>query len=336
MNSMKKKINDIFLDELSKYKFFREKSSKLRHRFFNEVSNSLARKKFLRGIPRRIFYSKQPWYYAPKHFSGGLILNVLGYGVIRQYFFNKKIQKIKSNARFIKLENSGVQIIPNFVGNEFVKYVRNYYQKNICKAQEYVPGFKELIIFSNLKHIENDHSTQDLLRYIESNINFKKIFYEITSTELRVKPWVSIINHASKSDHDREFTPQLDGNNIPHRDVTFPSYKIFIYLNDVDQNNGAFQYYEGTHKFIDQSNIYKYSIDHYWTRKNVPLDQSKKIGLQSIGSSQNGSAGTAVFFNVAGIHRRGEFHRDQDRERIVLLIDFRQNDAFFIPKKIKI
>jgi hypothetical protein len=332
---MLKKITNIFLDELSKVKLLRDKSQYLSNRYFNEVAISTIRLKFLRGVPQRIFYSRQPWYYAPKHFAGGLVLNTLGYGVLRQYFFSKKIKKIKSSKEYRSLEVNGVQTIPRFVDGEFVETIKSYYQENLHKRQEYVPGFNELIISSNLKHIDIGPSDQEIFKYIESKINFKKVFYEMTSTQLRVMPWISIVHHISKSNTDEEFIPQLDGNNIPHRDVTFPSYKIFIYLNDVDDKNGAFQYYEGTHKLIDQSNIYKYSIEHYWARNSKPIDQVKNLGLPSRGIAQEGNAGAAVFFNAAGIHRRGNFERDRDRERMVLLIDFRQNDAPYIPKNLR-
>ena len=42
------------------------------------------------------------------------------------------------------------------------------------------------------------------------------------------------------------------------------------------------------------------------------------------GVSANGVAGDLVLFNVCGIHARGEFQKDKFRERLVLLVDFRQ------------
>ena len=114
---------------------------------------------------------------------------------------------------------------------------------------------------------------------------------------------------------------------------TFPSYKIFIYLNNVNLENGAFQYYPGTHKNI--LHIYKSSILSYLTPNKRPLNEAKGLGISNIGTPQTGEAGAAIFFNVAGLHRRGEFNRNIDNERLVLLIDFRQNDALIIPDKLK-
>ena len=76
------------------------------------------------------------------------------------------------------------------------------------------------------------------------------------------------------------------------------------------------------------------SLEFFFRKK--PIDETRELGLPEIGTSQIGLAGSAIFFNVAGVHRRGEFDRAIDRKRLVLLIDFRQNDSFIIPKKFRI
>lgn len=64
--------------------------------------------------------------------------------------------------------------------------------------------------------------------------------------------------------------------------------------------------------------------------KNSLYPSDASIGL--IGEdlewlSAAGRPGDGVVFNVQGVHRRGDFSKDQYRERLVLLVDFRQAEV---------
>jgi len=278
---------------------------------------------------RSIFFFR----YAPKKFWGGYFLNYLGLPFVRYYYHNLRI-----NLRFClkerydqELHNKGIKIYENFLSQENLSYVNQFYDLNKSNFVKYFKDFGELTI-ANSKGITKDlDSYKQFIDYLEKHINFMEIGYKLTGTKFSVSPFISIIHYKSYTDHK----DQEDGQNIPHTDVFYPSYKIFIYLSDVSDDNGAFRYLEGSHifSFKNAVNYYKNTIKYYRENnmKNYsPTDATTTLYLNDFKWNHAcAKAGDAVFFNVQGIHRRGEFNKDQYRERIVLLIDFRQAEVMF-------
>lgn len=92
-----------------------------------------------------------------------------------------------------------------------------------------------------------------------------------------------------------------------HRDRTFYKYrysKAMIYLNDVDLNNGPFQYLEESHK-VKNIIRFNYFLKKKYSEKWFNNDEiefiSKKINLNI--STVEAKAGDLIIFDGTGVHR---------------------------------
>ena len=86
-------------------------------------------------------------------------------------------------------------------------------------------------------------------------------------------------------------------------------------MNNVTDENGAFRYLIGSHKFKFSNGIkqYRESINYY--KKSITDKFLKPIkaseNYMEHWKSASGQPGDAVIFNAQGIHRRGNFLKDQ-------------------------
>lgn len=340
---MIKKFVRLALNELCKIDFLRRRSNFLSSWYELKIIPYPQRAEFLGGHPSRILKNIKSkffvWQSAPAYFSGGVVLNLLGFHVVRHIFHNKLSSRQQVSPNFSDLEENGVKAVKAMLSIEDVNYIRSFYEKNLNHSIVYLPDFSELVIYSNTGSVSNENYTipefKNMRKFLIEKLNLDKLFSELSGKELKGSPFMSIIHH--KSLIDQNYVAQIDGNNIPHRDVFYPSYKIFIYLNDVSEENAAFVYYPNTHsaKGVSLKDVYLQSLRYYFHEKKAlkPVNALESLGRTVHPVSQVGLAGTGIIFNVAGIHQRGDYKKDQFRERLVLLIDFRQNEALVIPKE---
>lgn len=341
---MIKKLQRLALNELCKIGFFRRRSKFLSTWYEYNISPYPQRAEFLGGHPLRILKNIKSkfffWQSAPAYFSGGLVLNLLGFHVVRQILYNKLTRRASiSSPKFSDLEENGVKTVKAMLSTEDVNYIRSFYENNLNHSFVYLPDFSELVIYSNTASVSNKNyktlEFKEMRKFLIQKLNIEKLFLELSGKKLKGSPFMSIIHH--KSFMDQSYVAQADGNNIPHRDVFYPSYKIFIYLNDVSEENAAFVYFPNTHsaKGASLKDVYLQSLRYYlYEKKSLkPVNALESLSKPAFPVSQVGAAGTGIIFNVSGIHQRGSYKKDQFRERLVLLIDFRQNDALVIPKE---
>ncbi len=137
-----------------------------------------------------------------------------------------------------------------------------------------------------------------------------------------------------------EVCPELniavgDIRNLPlHADVSYSSYKIFPYLNDVTIANGPFVYCPGTHKLTLKRLILEciLSVAYCLTNKRPPhVPQPhrlthwivRKLGIDIV--PVVGRANSMVLANVMEFHGRQRF--DSIVRRRALFLNFRYPDA---------
>ena len=99
-----------------------------------------------------------------------------------------------------------------------------------------------------------------------------------------------------------------------HRDSPFThQFKTILYLSDVTEENGPFQYIKGSHKY---NLIKKYSkrlgkkIGNYRFR-NDEIDFLVKEGVVNKPTKVIGKAGTLLFADVRGLHRGSPLIKDE-------------------------
>jgi len=115
-----------------------------------------------------------------------------------------------------------------------------------------------------------------------------------------------------------------------HRDYNeFKMLRIFLYFNKVGIANGAGEYVSGSHYLGDSYNKLEYSeeMGTYATDDEIAENFSSERILKA-----EGSAGTIVFMDTAGLHRGG-YHTAPESERRVALVTF-STAADIMPSKI--
>jgi hypothetical protein len=334
------KLQELLADEASKFAPVRDRMPSMSERFVRKVQGHAIRQKLLAGYPermlKRLWENIAFWRSAPAHFTGGLLLNLAGLQVTRCFVHNRLRAPAEVQWGFERLRDEGVMRVNAMLAAPDVARIRAFYEEHVSLAIEYLPDFSALTIYSNLLTYDNGNfgrpEFKQIHEFILRKLDLPRLFRAMSGKRLRTRPYIDILHHKHLMSGDH--VPQLDGNNLPHRDVFYPSYKIFIYLNDVTQDNAAFVYYPGTHHGSRGMDAYRSSLRYYWSdkRANKPVNALDHCAGSPQPVSQTGPAGTGVIFNVAGIHRRGEYKTDRFRERLVLLIDFRQNDAWIVPR----
>ncbi len=102
-----------------------------------------------------------------------------------------------------------------------------------------------------------------------------------------------------------------------HYDNEEDYFKLFLYLSDVEQDDGAFFFYKSSHrqkakKFL-MNKINKYILKKpVLEDKNFIFSDKSKINLK-------GKVGTTILTNVSGLHGCNPFKKNTDFERIVIV-----------------
>jgi len=123
---------------------------------------------------------------------------------------------------------------------------------------------------------------------------------------------------------------RLSGSNLIHADVHYPTAKAWLYLNDIDETNGALIYGKGTQKMTPARLWYEYesSIRVAKSRADGSFRTTISSGAARIPTEKqfrqmkfeptdmSGKANTLVWANVQGLHARGAFEDDAVREQI--------------------
>lgn len=279
-----------------------------------------------------------PFNFAPQLYWGGGIFNLLGGSIVRYLVYNVRylIRTLKNRSKYYYklLKRDGVLVLDNLLSDEQVNVVNLFYNKYVSDTSIVFEDFSELIIQNTRGTVNNIEDFQNVINILYTKTKIFDIASELTGyrKEKLVNPFISILHFKSFE----AIKDQIDGQNTPHIDVFYPSYKFFVYLNEVNELNGAFSYLKGSHSFsfLNLIKYYKNCIFYYFVKDKSGLVKPTNVVAKNLNVnwfSANGSSGDAVVFNVQGIHKRGDFEKSFYRERKVLLIDFRHSEGLFKP-----
>lgn len=275
------------------------------------------------GLKRSLFF----WRFAPRKYSGGAALNLLGLQFARYAAYNLRYGLRRRRGELAGLcAQSGIVVEPDLLSPAAVTRILDFYRDHKADAHDHFQDFTELVISNTRGPASADPAYADLVQFILDECGIRSRGEDLTGLPVKVFPFIAVLHYKSYVDQ----TAQCDGQDTPHADVFFPSFKLFVYLNEVGEDNGAFRYLAGSHRFSagNALNAYRDSVRFYFRggkRQLYPVDASRGLegkGYQWLAAC--GAPGDGVFFNVQGVHRRGDFRKDQFRERLVLLVDFRQ------------
>lgn len=277
---------------------------------------------------------------APPLYSGGVIANTLGLHVLRTVYLNIWRMKPKKVRKEIQhyvdiLDRDGIIIIPDFFPQDQFEAIKkefhetfsdwspfDYKPEKLSKRQK---DFTEY--FENIaeKHIQVD--TPAFTKYFVNNKDIIDISTAVVHRENRLVPYRHFW-YLQRRNLDNKNANNLHSASYPHADVPYPTVKVFLYLNDVDETNAAYIYAKGSHKMTLKRLLFEYklSVKYAKTKNDIVTDEElfEKLGYRS--ESVCGKANTLFISNNMGYHNRGKFETLEPRKTAQL--DFRQLETW--------
>lgn len=305
-------------------------------------------REFFRRLPLvRSFNQNSPPYHI-----GSIVENRLGLQVART--IGKSIARgwrgkftsagIENYARV--LERDGVLVIENFLADEEFRAVCAEFEK----ANEGIP----LAPYKNAENAKLYRAQLDVTgeaaqrfpaieKTFQENDLLKRIAEFVVRRPLTQKPDIMLDTYQNLNDAGVD----NDIENILHADLHIPTVKMFFYLNEVNEKNGAFIYAKGSHKltFARLAHEYEMSVREAKLKcgKAIPesLTDRRAAQIRNIIAPANRrkmkivetqirvKPNTLVVANNMGFHRRGEF-RAGSEPRKALLVNYRKAERLFL------
>jgi len=280
----------------------------------------------------------------PENFVRSVPMNLLGFQIVRVLW-----AKIKLSVRLYRvpkevwteaniLKKDGVIVIHDFLDNKVFDKLNNEWVKvrekiilkpRITEGIEYAVKDGRARIHAKTIYQSNDYIFNLLEKHIHNNDFIKKLGSSVVRHKIESFSPFQLIVHQKIDDE----APDLDSDIYFHPDVSFHGIKIFLYLNNVNRNNGAFIYAKGSHEItfnrlkFEYLKSIGYAIGFSRHKKGVKADpktgrgwhcltreEEKKFSV--VGSPIKGKANTLIMFNVMGFHRRGDFINNEKRELV--------------------
>jgi hypothetical protein len=276
---------------------------------------------------------------APPLYSGGVIANYLGLHVFRTLYLNLWRMKPKKLGGEIQkyvdaLEKDGIVVIENFLPDDQFKELKRefdeaykgwdpleYDPEKMSKRQkdfpEYFETIAEKIISAN---------TPAFKKYIIDNELLNKLSEAVTH-RISNFPAHHHFWYLQRRSLEKENVGSLHTAGFPHADVPYPTVKVFLYMNDVNEDNAAYIFARGSHKLTLKRLFFEYklSIRYAKSKNDIAFEQDvEKLGYKC--ESICGKANTLLISNNMGYHNRGDF--SNMNPRLTAQLDFRHLETW--------
>ena len=275
----------------------------------------------------------------PQLYSGGVIANTLGWHMIRTLYRNMGRRKPKKVRKEIQhyidtMEKDGIVVIPDFFPKDQFDAIKKEYDElyegwspfdfspeEFSKRQKDFPEY-----FQNIAEKIISPKTPAFSKLFMNNETIREISEAVVRRKSRLLPY-SHFWYLQRRTLDNEKASYLHSAAFPHADVSYPTVKVFLYLNDVDETNAAYIYAKGSHKLSLKRLLFerKLSVRYAKTKNDVVTDEDiAKLGYYP--ESICGKANTLFISNNMGYHNRGEFKTLVPRQTAQL--DFRHLETW--------
>jgi len=275
----------------------------------------------------------------PQLYSGGVLANTLGYHVFRTLFLNLwRTKPMKVRPEFQKyadiLEKDGILVIHDFfpkdqfdaIKKEFDEFYAgwspfDYNEEELTKRQKDFPEY-----FKNIAEKIIAPETPAFNEYFINNPLINELATSVVHRKSRLTPY----HHfwfLQRRNLEVDKVGYLHSAAYPHADVPYPTVKVFLYLNDVDESNAAYIYARGSHKLTLKRLWFEYklSVKYAKTKNDIVTDEElAKLGYYP--ESICGKANTLFISNNMGYHNRGDFSTLVPRQTAQL--DFRHLETW--------
>ncbi len=260
-------------------------------------------------------------------------LDIFGFNILLSFFWNlifkiifflkKKNRKLLSEKEIFNLNRDGFCVIENFMSIEDYKDLKQKLSHFIIEKNEFndsndisIPlktfnkNFMQDKILDNYFGKNSDlHCLIEYISNISSNIETPLEYRKI------------IINNEKGIDRYSDSQEKL------HKDVFYDTYKAIFYLNDTNEDNGAFIYLRGSSIF-KVLNIFKNYLNGIMGINSYEKIYNNKQDEISVKAKEN----SLIIMNASGLHKRGVFNRKGFRETI--FADFRHFHSIYNLKSI--
>jgi Phytanoyl-CoA dioxygenase (PhyH) len=267
--------------------------------------------------------------------NGSVLANRLGLQIARAVAMNadfalrRRVVDRGLEGYVAEYDRNGVVAIPEFLSPDIFATVREEaqaaYEAGLFKAEVVEDNSVVEEALTIGKEPERFPATK---QYVEDNHRLRRL----AAATLRLPDVGGVaveVSYMHKS-ADAPRPKKLVGTNYIHADVHYPSVKAWLFLEDIDERNGAFVYARGTHRLTWARLVYEYEASvrvakakrEKGFRKTVPyglLRMPTERQMQAMGIEEtvlSGPANTLVLASTMGFHRRGEFADGHRREQI--------------------
>ena len=270
----------------------------------------------------------------PAYQDGSVLANRLGLQLARaataNIGFRARKRPVDADIRdqVETYERDGVVVLGNFLPDDVFATVRDE-----CGGAHEAGRFGSECVEDNsiLEEILLVKKHVDVLPVTWSALSRHEMLLRLVAAITRLPPRAIKldVSYMSKT-KDAPPPKRLVGTNYIHADVHYPSAKAWLFLNDIDESNGAFVYAKGSHKMGLGRLLYEYDVSVRVAKAKregtmgttlpagavrLPTErQLRRMGIRE--TTLGGKANTLVIANVGGFHRRGEFVEGRRREQI--------------------
>lgn len=272
-----------------------------------------------------------------EYHDGTVAANRLGLQVARTLVMNARVSRAgrrrlgKPNPTVDTLRRDGVALVPDFLPSEVFARVHAEFHAALG-AGLLVPEPCEEdngIVEDRISVSKNRQHFPVTWRELGENQELRDIVGDVIGQTPR---GTALIISVMRKSEVPTSPARLIGANYIHADIHFPSVKAWLYLDDIDESNGAMTYAAGSHRVTLARLAYEYeaSIRVARAKLNGDVHVSVPYGLARMPTTQQlkrmaivetplcGKANTLVFANTQGFHRRGEFQPSATRHLLMI------------------
>ncbi|NQY66687.1 MAG: phytanoyl-CoA dioxygenase family protein [Flavobacteriales bacterium] len=215
--------------------------------------------------------------------------------------FKRLISDNKHSSESLNIEDKRILAKLNSDG---LVVIENYYSKEKC---DQIMSFIDTLIQNHDEYLIKDELESDLRLFGADKLN--PIVNEYKNDPFIKRIGEAVLNGGAKSHYVlAQKTKFIDGNLGSgagwHRDLYEKNmFKSILYLSDVDNETGPFQYVSGTHKLSSVfQGIIKFNQKLSCRLENEEIERYYKLPQNKLETIQ-GKAGTLILANTTAIHR---------------------------------
>jgi hypothetical protein len=281
-------------------------------------------------------HSAQKTLTGPKHSEGSVLANRLGLQFARiatvNGAFRLRRRTVDADIRpFVEAyERDGVAVIENFLPAEVFEQIREEsrqaHEAGLFKSEcvEDNSILEESLVLKKPKQMP---TTWETLAHHEWLLRLVSAITRLPPPD-EVELEISFMTKTPDAPQPK----RLVGTNYLHADTHYPSAKAWLFLEDIDEENGAFVYAKGTQKMSLPKLAWEYTAavrvakaERDGTMKTtVPATivraptswQRKAMKVDELACG--GKANTLLVGNVGGFHKRGKFLEGRVRKQIMM------------------